>query len=394
VSVRILFASVGSHGHTYPLLPLAAAAREAGHDVLFATAEPFHPLLARLGFTPVAAGGDIRSAFREHFAGSGGPPPDRSRMDPQEIMRHAARVFGEIIPRRTVADLVPRITELRPALVVHEAGDIGAGLAARLTGVPGVCHGFGRVSDGSAGPFTGEHTRALAAELGVELPVSAAGTPLPGLGDCYLDIYPASLQGRTFLATAQRVALRPVAFAEPDGEPPPMGGRRLIYLTMGTAFGNPGVMRAAIDGLTGLATVDADVLVAAGPTVDPAGLGPLPPHVRVQRWVPQAAVLPRAALVVHHGGAGTTLGCLAAGVPQLVLPQGADQFQNAAAVVEGRAGVSLGPAELDAAAVADAAGRLLCDPDASAGTATLAAEIAAMPSPLEVAARLPEFVRR
>jgi anti-sigma regulatory factor (Ser/Thr protein kinase) len=36
---------------------------------------------------------------------------------------------------------------------------------------------------------------------------------------------------------------------------------------------------------------------------------------------------------VTHGGAGTTLGTLAAGVPLLVLPRGADQWTNAALVV-------------------------------------------------------------
>src|SRR5256885_9690132 len=37
--VRLLFTSLAAYGHVYPLLPLAVAAREAGHEVLFATAE-------------------------------------------------------------------------------------------------------------------------------------------------------------------------------------------------------------------------------------------------------------------------------------------------------------------------------------------------------------------
>jgi UDP:flavonoid glycosyltransferase YjiC (YdhE family) len=45
--------------------------------------------------------------------------------------------------------------------------------------------------------------------------------------------------------------------------------------------------------------------------------------------VAQSEVLPLVDLIVHHGGTGTVLGALEAGLPQLLLPQGADQFFNA-----------------------------------------------------------------
>lgn len=38
VGMRVLFASLASVGHTYPLIPLAIAARDAGHEVHFAVA--------------------------------------------------------------------------------------------------------------------------------------------------------------------------------------------------------------------------------------------------------------------------------------------------------------------------------------------------------------------
>jgi hypothetical protein len=49
--MRVLFASLASVGHTYPLIPLAIAARAAGHQVRFAAglyAEDLEPDLARL----------------------------------------------------------------------------------------------------------------------------------------------------------------------------------------------------------------------------------------------------------------------------------------------------------------------------------------------------------
>jgi UDP:flavonoid glycosyltransferase YjiC (YdhE family) len=56
------------------------------------------------------------------------------------------------------------------------------------------------------------------------------------------------------------------------------------------------------------------------------GAGPLPDGVFVTDAVPHAALFPRTAGVVHHGGAGTTAMATRAGVPQLVVPHLLDQF--------------------------------------------------------------------
>jgi UDP:flavonoid glycosyltransferase YjiC (YdhE family) len=47
-------------------------------------------------------------------------------------------------------------------------------------------------------------------------------------------------------------------------------------------------------------------------------------------YAPYSRVFPRALCVVHQGGVGTTGQVLRAGVPQLVMPYGHDQFDNAA----------------------------------------------------------------
>jgi UDP:flavonoid glycosyltransferase YjiC (YdhE family) len=59
-----------------------------------------------------------------------------------------------------------------------------------------------------------------------------------------------------------------------------------------------------------------------------AGLGTIecPSEVFVARAVPHGRLLPRVALAVHHGGAGTTAAAARAGVPQIVVPHIADQF--------------------------------------------------------------------
>jgi UDP:flavonoid glycosyltransferase YjiC (YdhE family) len=55
----------------------------------------------------------------------------------------------------------------------------------------------------------------------------------------------------------------------------------------------------------------------------------LPPGVRHFEYVPFSRLLPRAAALVYHGGIGTAAQALRAGVPQVVVPQKNDQWDNA-----------------------------------------------------------------
>ncbi|MEH1165373.1 glycosyltransferase [Micromonospora sp. CPCC 205539] len=334
--MRVLFASLASVGHTYPLIPLAVAARDAGHEVHFAAGTEVHAPLAANGLRPFRPG----DAFYEVYA----------------------------------EDLEPELARLRPDLVVHEWGLPGAALAAQRAGIPGVWHGFGRM---------------FPEGIGLELPTRNTEAP----DRPHVDICPPSLQDRGFLATARRIELRPVPYSTPAALPDGVRdatSRPLVYLTLGTAFGTAELLTTAI---AGLAMVDARVVVAAG-RVPPEQLGVVPDHVTVRGWVPQADLLPYADVVVHHGGSGTTLGALAVGVPQVILPQGADQFANADAVSAAGAALRLLPGEVTAAAIAEQTSRLLGRRGGAEhrdAARTIAEEIARMPAPAEVARRLPEY---
>ncbi|RSM75253.1 glycosyl transferase [Amycolatopsis sp. WAC 01375] len=397
--MKIVFSSLSGYGHAYPLLPLALAAREVGHDVIYAIGERFHPLLQELGFRTVPVGMPIHEALSSVQAGKDrdtGDLPWRGLLDP------SVRAFSELLPRRFAADLMPVLRAERPDLVVYEAGNPGAGLAAHRLDIPAVCHANSRADavdrEDRWRQVDMELLRAVAAEIGVEVP---EGRYL--LGDPYLDVFPASLQETSFLARPERLPLRLVPFSEP-GELPKIAlaerKRPLVYLTLGTVLGTVAALRAAVDGLSAL---DVEVVVAAWPNLSLDEFGVLPENVHLERWVPQGELLSLVDLAVHHGGPGTTISAAAAGVPQLFLPVGFDNFAMAGAVSATGAGRQLLPegVELEddrrrtdivpAAAIAEAAGGLLADTDAGQAAKAIAEEIAAMPSPTEVASRLPEF---
>jgi UDP:flavonoid glycosyltransferase YjiC (YdhE family) len=86
---------------------------------------------------------------------------------------------------------------------------------------------------------------------------------------------------------------------------------------------------------------------------------PLPAHVHHATYTSFTALFPRAAAVVHHGGVGTSAQALAAGAPQLVMPIGFDQPDNAIRLQKLGVAQAIAPARFTPEAVAPALDRLL-----------------------------------
>jgi MGT family glycosyltransferase len=155
-----------------------------------------------------------------------------------------------------------------------------------------------------------------------------------------------------------------------------------VLLTMGTVFGSAAVFAAA---LAGLAALDVNVLVTVGPQGDAGAFAADPGRVRAERFVPLDLALDRCALVVAHGGAGTTLAALARGLPLVLIPQGADQFLNAERAVAAGAAVAITPAEFGSDALRSAVARVLRERSYAAAAARVRDEVAAMPGPAQAA---------
>jgi MGT family glycosyltransferase len=142
--------------------------------------------------------------------------------------------------------------------------------------------------------------------------------------------------------------------------PPPLDERPLVYVSLGTVFNRKveffkNCLKAFSDGRY-------QVIMSIGRRLEPAVLGPLPPHVHVFNYVPQLEVLRRAALFVTHGGMNSTSEGLSHEVPLLVVPQAADQFAIASQVEKLGLGRQLRPWQRRAAHVRKAVDELLADP--------------------------------
>jgi UDP:flavonoid glycosyltransferase YjiC (YdhE family) len=93
------------------------------------------------------------------------------------------------------------------------------------------------------------------------------------------------------------------------------------------------------------------------------GAGGVPPGVFLSHSAPHTLLLPRVALAVHHGGAGTTAAAARAGIPQVVVPHCVDQLYWGHQIHERGLGSRPIPrASLTAARLADAIGEVLSRP--------------------------------
>jgi MGT family glycosyltransferase len=131
-----------------------------------------------------------------------------------------------------------------------------------------------------------------------------------------------------------------------------------------------------------------------GRQLDPAELGPQPPHVRVERWIPQEELLPRCRAVVSQGGSGVVLGALAHGLPSVLLPVGADQPATAARCAELGAALVLDPVTATPETIRDAVGEVLRDPAYAAAAGAVRSEVLALPDASEAVGWLEGFASR
>lgn len=376
--MRILVTTAPLHGHFYPMVPLAWALRAAGHEVIVAAPDNFTGDVAAAGLAAVPSAGPVMFAdfmFRDRD----GTPLTQPR-DPTARRVSSGRAWGRLAAR-TLPGVQAIVTDWPPDLIVSEPTEYAGAMVAASRGIPWVEHWWGLAVQPEYRPSAQQE---LAGELdGLGLP----GLPEPALR---VDVCPPSVQ-RPGAPAAQ--LMRYVPFNGPAVRPDWCAITRTrprICLTLGSMLPRHGLLDFAgmlREFAAGLAGLDADVVVAVDPQVA-AGWTGLPASVHAVGWLPLNLVLPACDVVVHHGGPGSAFTALALGVPQLALPQTADQFENAERMTQAGLGLRLLPDERSAGSVVRACGELLSDPRYRVRAAAVAAENAAGPAPAQLAAEL------
>lgn len=373
--MRVMFCSRPAFGHVFPLVPLALAARDAGHDVSFATGESFHERLRNVG-------------FEVHPSGEGpewGFPRAAERfpefLDP-ETRDFGGAFFVDVLGIRTLEDMPTVIETHRPDIMVYESTDVGAAVVGAAAGIPVVSHSLSVWDDGFREAIR-KRTHILWDAVGAPEAVDVT------VGDAFIDIWPPSMQAPgARAATSRHWSIKTIPWGDPATSIPAWVREvegPLIFVSLGTVFWGKDLLTKVIDAL---ARIDCDALVLAGIDAAPEDFPNIGPRTRVEGFVDQPGVLKHASVVVDHGGAGTMLGALANGLPQLVLPEGADRPTTAASLRTSGAGIVLHPRESSVEDIELAVRRLLDDPSYRTRAEEIRSEMDALPEPAEVVKQL------
>ncbi len=381
--MRALFTTTAGSGHFHPLVPVARALVESGHEVAVAAPGSFGPTVEASGFRAFPSGRDDAQGVDPEIAGLMG------RLMEMDYETGSAfffsHIFGGYNARRIVPDLIPLCQDWKPDVIIRELAEFGGAIAAEALGIPHAAVQIGHFFDFR--PYGND----LSAQL--DSVRHSVGLPAdPDLAMLYryllLSLVPPSYQDPAAHRPPTMHHLRTVVFDRSGSEvaPPWLGpdlARPVIYATFGTEVPNipplgvfPGLFRAVIDGLRDEAGT---LIVTVSRGKDPADLGPQPPHVHVERYLPQSLLLPHCDLVVTHGGHNTVLAALAHGLPLVVIPIAADQPENARRCAALGLGRVVGPEERIPDAIRTAVREVLGEPRYRQNAVALQTEMETLP---------------
>jgi MGT family glycosyltransferase len=160
----------------------------------------------------------------------------------------------------------------------------------------------------------------------------------------------------------------------PDSTPFPwseLADRPRIFVSLGTISAGTGTeFYEALTG--GLGDLDAQVILAAHPSLDPDP----PRNFIVRERVPQLTLLSHVDAVVCHAGHNTVCEALAQGLPLVVAPIRDDQPVVASQVVRAGAGIRVRYGRVSLASLRDAVLRVLREPEFRRGAARIRASFA------------------
>lgn len=345
-SLRIVLATIGSRGDVQPMLALAQALAARGHRPLIAAPANFEDWVRALGFDFAALGDDMQVFASENQQIMTGKP--------LRMLKEMVRYFKVQIPLQAQrlapicqgADLVvygglafaaPSVAEhlKLPVLGVLYTTCL---LPSSLHPPPNIpWHGLPswlnnliwRINHVLGDLFFRDTLNTMRSSLGLA-PVDhlrhhlIEGHPLVIAADEVLFPPDSSWQGR--FPYANFIFFNDPAPLDPQLDAWLNAGEAPIYIGFGSMSGQ-GIERVERMIVEAITATGRRCIVDAGWAG--LGAGELPHGWRRVSDAPHALLFPRTALVVHHGGSGTTAQALRAGVPQVLLPLILDQFHHA-----------------------------------------------------------------
>jgi MGT family glycosyltransferase len=339
-SRRFLVAAFGDAGHAFPAIALARALRRRGHEALVETWERWRDAVEGegIGFTaaeeyktfPPPAPGTEEQASAADAALALVPLMEEFRPDVvvSDILTLAPALAAEKAGLRT-ATLVPHVYPVQePGMPFFAIGArpprTAVGRAAWRAGMPALRGGLRR------GRSELNEMRATVGLAPVETFHGGISRELALVATFPQLEYPRRWPAHVHVTGPMEFELAHPEIGLPAGEEP------LVLVAPSTAQ-DPELrlVRASLEAMAG---EPVRVVVTTNRPGTAAGL-PAPANAAVVDWLSYSQLMPRAALVICHGGHGTVARALGAGAPVLCCPHVGDMAENGARVAWAGAGL-------------------------------------------------------
>jgi dTDP-L-oleandrosyltransferase len=345
---HIAFLNIPAAGHITPTLGVVEELVKRGHKVSYLAADGFAERIASTGAEVI---------------------PYTTTLDPRTI----APTGAEDWLARVLLGAVREAAATAPSLEAHFGDDLPDCLVydismqflgrvmSRKLGVPGIqlypvlaSHQYFSEAKGAAEGMFGDLTRELRAfadEHGLQdVPLDELMADAPR----NISFLPREFQFDAESFPEDRYTFVGIPLRESDlqGTWRPSNDNPVVLISLGTTFNTqPEFFAMCAKAFEGLPW---HVVIAAGPGVDLEAVGPLPPNAEIHTWLTLQAVLEHAGAFVCHGGAGSTMNALYAGVPLVSVPHNGDEEMIAKRTGELRLGRVLTPEDVTAETLREA----------------------------------------
>ncbi len=391
---RVLIVVPPLTGHLNPTLALGAELTRRGHAVTWCGHREFVEPRLPAGSRFVAAAAEVPASIRDAISQQTAP------LRGMAALRFLWSDFILPLAEDMLPGLVGAVDEVAPHVLVVDQQAIAGAAVAEARGLPWVTSATttGELSNPASDmPQVEDWRRDLVEEFLVRagVPADRAATLDPRFSPCLVLLFSTEA-----LVGPDRHYPGHFAFVGPA-----LGDRRsapdctdfdwhlldhdrpLVLVSLGSLNGHVGArfFSVAAEALAGL---EVQAVLVSPPALVPD----LPPNVLVREWVPQVALLDRAAVVVSHGGQNTVSESLAAGVPMVLAPIRDDQPTIADQVVAAGAGIRVPFGRVGVAQMRAAIDAVLHEPGFRAGAGRVRASYDRAGGATEAAQRVEDLL--
>ena len=343
---KVAFFCIPAHGHTNPMLPVAAELVRRGNTVQFFSFDEFRDKIEATGAQFVSCDAYLPPLTAREEAGL--KTVSTTEMTLQDIR----------ITRNMDSFLAEAFESFRPDVVYTDSVCFWGKLNAWKHHVPMVISTSTFAFNQLSSQYM-KHSPKEMADMILGLPkiskelktLKPYGYPVKGA----LALIQSDNQTDSIVYTSRQFQPFAESFSDhyafvgpsifSDAAPQKTKERPLVYISMGTVINDrPDFYASCIEALRDL---NVDVVISCGHTMDPSSLEPLPDNVQVYPRVDQLALLCKADVFVTHCGMNSVSESLYMATPMVLYPQTGEQKAVAKRVTEIGAGTLLSGESLE-----------------------------------------------